>query len=539
MLSIRPTLGLLPWMAAGLAVAGAVGVSGTASACRVVDVQFTPSSGLQIVVWLEDTNGDYVDTLFITQATGIYGLGNRPGIMEFNSEFLWPYGRRESIFPVWAHRRGVTYPKVVFQDGLDRDLSHGFPQSSPEPFFCRPLKADEQTLQNSIDANSCATPAYTDKGKFARDDAGVAPTTSFYPPRRDVTYLNGTDSADVLTYGTVNDLDAVSRATPAGGVAYQQSFSVLTSVPDGDYRVRVEVSKEFDQNPSYAYPAPTLTSFGEYGLAYRGQPSVVWSVPITIDTTRQTGQSLDYEGYGDPSGADGDLRPADETITSDTEGSGAQRLLLASGPDGSYRVRVVAVPSDSTVPPGAPAEMSAEVLPPRSARISFVEPEGVVRGYDVRVSAGTPMTADTFDTTGRALTVSLEPQGAGAVQTVELDDLQAQTHYWIGVRAHDACLAGGEPTIIDLVTPKVESGEVGACFVATAAFGSPMMSEVTLLRSFRDQILRRQALGEVLVETYYTFGPALAGVIRPSDTLRAVARAALGPVVDRARALLE
>ena len=41
--------------------------------------------------------------------------------MEFNSDFRWPYGRRESIFPVWAHRRGVTYPRVVFQDGFDRD----------------------------------------------------------------------------------------------------------------------------------------------------------------------------------------------------------------------------------------------------------------------------------------------------------------------------------------------------------------------------------------------------------------------------------
>jgi hypothetical protein len=343
----------------------------------------------------------------------------------------------------------------------------------------------------------------------------------------------------VQSYGSVNDLDAVSRATPPGGTAYVQSYAVPTSVPDGEYVMRVEASKEFDRNASYAYPSPVLTSFKEFGEAYRGQPSIVWSVPVTIDTQSRVAQTLDYEGYGDPDGADGAIRPADDTITSDTEGSGAQRLLLAVGPDGGYRVRVTSTPSDSALPPGAPAEMSADVLPPRAARISFVEPDGAVRGYDVRVSAGVPMTADNFETTGRALTVAIDPRGAGTVQTIELDALETQTHYWIGIRAHDACLQGGAPTIVDLVTSKIEGGEVSACFIATAAFGSPMMSEVTLLRSFRDRILRRQALGEVFVEAYYTFGPALAGVIRPSDTLRAIVRAALDPVIDRARALLE
>jgi hypothetical protein len=526
---VRPKLGLL----AGVALAAVLAFPGHASACRVLDVQFTPSSRLQIVVWLEDSHGNFVQTLFITRSTGIYGLGNRPGIMEFNSEFLWPYGRRESLFPIWAHRRGATYPKIVFQDQQDRDLSHSFPLSSPEPFYCRPLMKGENALKNSIDANSCATTAYTDKGMFSAGE------TSLYPPRRDVNYTDKVDSPDVQTYATLNDLDAVSRATPPGGVAYQQSFSVPTDVPDGDYVVRVEVGKEFDQNETYAYPSPILVAFKEYGEAYRGQPSVVWSVPVTIDTTQRAAQTVDYEGYGDPAGASGDLHPADDTITSDTEGSGAQRLLLASGPDGTYRVRVTARPSDSTVPPGAPTEMSAEMLPPRAARISFLEPDGMVRGYDVRLSAGTPITAENFETTGQPLSVALEPQGEGALQSIEVDNLQSQTHYWVGIRAHDGCLQGGVPTIVDLVTAKVESGEVSSCFVATAAFGSPMASQVAILRSFRDQILRRQALGEVAIETYYTFGPALAGVIRPSDTLRAIARAALGPVIERARALIE
>src|SRR6188474_456923 len=84
--------------------------------CRVVEMELTPTEDLQIVAWLEDADGTYVDTVYITRTTGTYGLGNRPGIMEFNSGPLWPYGRRVTTFPVWAARHGMTFPLVLFQD---------------------------------------------------------------------------------------------------------------------------------------------------------------------------------------------------------------------------------------------------------------------------------------------------------------------------------------------------------------------------------------------------------------------------------------
>src|SRR5262245_38497810 len=147
-------MGMLRHGALALALATPLLLPRGADACRVLDFQLTPAADLQIAVWLEDADGNYVDTLFITQATGTYGLGNRPGIMEFNSDFKWPYGRRESVLPVWAHRRGVTYPRLVFQDGYDRDLSHAFTKSSPESYFCRPLRADETVRQKSIDTGT-------------------------------------------------------------------------------------------------------------------------------------------------------------------------------------------------------------------------------------------------------------------------------------------------------------------------------------------------------------------------------------------------
>ena len=91
--------------------------------CHVVDVKFTPAlpastagerhEPSQMVVWLESTAGEYLQTIFITQQTGRYGMGNRPGRFDFNSGPMWPYGRRETTFPVWAHRRNHHYPRVV------------------------------------------------------------------------------------------------------------------------------------------------------------------------------------------------------------------------------------------------------------------------------------------------------------------------------------------------------------------------------------------------------------------------------------------
>ena len=82
-----------------------------------------------------------------------------------------------------------------------------------------------------------------------------------------------------------------------------------------------------------------------------------------------------------------------------------------------------------------------------------------------------------------------------------------------------------------------EVAEVDWCFVATAAYGSVMANDVEMLRRFRDSILERTVFGELAVETYYTFGPAVAGVIGESDLLRATARTVLAPIVQAVRQL--
>ncbi|MCL5966301.1 MAG: M6 family metalloprotease domain-containing protein [Deltaproteobacteria bacterium] len=79
----------------------------------------------------------------------------------------------------------------------------------------------------------------------------------------------------------------------------------------------------------------------------------------------------------------------------------------------------------------------------------------------------------------------------------------------------------------------------GGCFIATAAYGSPMAPDVLLLREFRDRFLETNAAGRVIVAVYYRLSPPLAAVVASSPVLRAAARVALRPVSLMARFALD
>jgi hypothetical protein len=77
-----------------------------------------------------------------------------------------------------------------------------------------------------------------------------------------------------------------------------------------------------------------------------------------------------------------------------------------------------------------------------------------------------------------------------------------------------------------------------ACFIATAAYGTPLAEEVGTLRQFRDEFLITNPIGRALVAVYYKLSPPAAGFISRHRTLRTVVRGCLvNPAVNVAKSL--
>ena len=71
----------------------------------------------------------------------------------------------------------------------------------------------------------------------------------------------------------------------------------------------------------------------------------------------------------------------------------------------------------------------------------------------------------------------------------------------------------------------------GGCFIATAAYGTPLAEEIGVLREFRDEFLLTGTLGRVLVGIYYRVSPPIAEFIAEHPELKPVVRTGLLPAV--------
>lgn len=117
-------------LSAAATVLGQTGASGT------VFVTFSPSSGSnQMAVWLQDAEGEYLRTLWLTDFIGRHGGGNRTADTTLDTGS----GNRPDALPVWAHRRNTV------------DSAYGVPSLYPPPQSKPSYPAD-------IDAVSRATP---------------------------------------------------------------------------------------------------------------------------------------------------------------------------------------------------------------------------------------------------------------------------------------------------------------------------------------------------------------------------------------------
>jgi hypothetical protein len=589
------------------AALSALGVPAAASAqalpASTLEFQFVPTARTQMAIWIEKPDGTFLATVKLTQAVSYRGIGNRPGASEMNSGFRWPYGRREGVLPVWAHRRAAAdgaaqFRRVIFQDRISEgdasQAERSIPyDSSPDQYFCLSFNADT-TRKAALDAVSCATAFNSDKGRYLKnvstDPTKIVPETyaepaviggvpqmrgldyySLYPPRRDLTPCC-VDTQDVYGYpddarAVMPDIDAVTLATPPPDIEQSILFTAPDDWPVGDYVAWIEVNVEGDYNDTFnaqTYPTPMLPD-GEwdvwaetYGYAYRGQPSVVYSVPFSLGSSQTYGTS-EPAGYGDINGfgtTGGDLNPivpgmiTDDPNTVDTQGSGADRLRLTA--PGAYRFSVTVQDGKQCQTDTAPSvPQSFQAAPVADVKhshewghMSFVAPasDRPIAQYEVRFSK-TPITTDDPTSFSQALPavaamidteqLMVPTTGApGSEVAVDFGGMVPRTQYWVAVRAVDICNVAGPYAVADLTTTKINFTQLSGCFVATAAYGSPLEAEVGALRAARDALRPRSVLAAAATDLYYRSSPPAAAMIAGSDAARAITRVLLGPVVE-------
>lgn len=638
---------------------------------RRVELTFTPTARAQLAVFVECPDAARFQTLRLTQSVSVRGIGNRPGALQMNSGYRWPYGRREGVLPIWGHRRlahgGAPFRSVIFDERISEGnaSSAGSPNEPPnthDEYFCLSF-TNENSNREHLDAVTCASLFSSNKGRYLTDSEqqtgyaepfesapGVGSmralsTTSLYPPRRDLPSCsegNCGNSLDAHGFNTdarasMPEIDAVTMATPSGGVEQRIVFDVPTDWPDGQCDAYVEINVEGDYNEAFgpdAFPTPTTPAnawdywAGAFGYPYRGQPSVLYRVPFTLAPAGGRWTASAPEGFGAIHGDNGDIRPTDTSMTDepdDAPGSGADRLRSVNGARLAVRVPAwdacrqpnppascghecdigdptscgdglrcteegvcvgmcegvepgssvacggacnPSTPStceeglvcaeDGTcvgrcevvTPPEPVAELKLSHYPNRRlshqyAQLVFTAPtstRGIAR-YEVRVGNEPIVDAASFERALPAVEATMEGAGLelprdalpGEEVASAFGGLLPQLRYYVGVRAFDECNVPSTIAVAEITTHAQYFTTVTPCFIATAAYGTPMASQVGALRAFRDRFLMSHAPGRALVDAYYRVGPYAADVIRNRPWLRSLVRDLLSPLVAWAK----
>ena len=259
-------------------------------------------------------------------------------------------------------------------------------------------------------------------------------------------------------------------------------FSVPSTWPEGEYVAYLEINTEGDYNGIFndtRYPTPMSSDWDSwamsYGYPYRGQPSVVYSVPFTLGAARRTYSTMMPVGFGSVDGTDADpgaLHAMDGTITDDPRRAGQRRRPAAHrrARPRAWRSRFVMAsaqpaaraPGRAHRRAGRRSEALARVGAPALQRAAQLgRPHRAVRSPR---SARPDRPPATPTRSSRACPARRRredggPDGPGRRRARQprrrrLRRADPVTHYWIGVRAVDGCNRAGPHAVAEITTTR-------------------------------------------------------------------------------------
>jgi len=175
-----------------------------------------------------------------------------------------------------------------------------------------------------------------------------------------------------------------------------------------------------------------------------------------------------------------------------------------------------------------------------------------IEGQDNFSNIGPPASTDSghhtfLPVTTDGTTISVSPYRVDGFNNdvyysfkIGLVDKAGNIGYFTDDTADQSCIFTSNPTGTECHV--AEPGEVVGvlskdinCFVATAAYGSPMAPEVDAFRKFRNAYLLPTKWGRRFVKFYYKNSPHYAAIIAKNEYLRTAARTALWPLLGFAK----
>jgi uncharacterized protein YfcZ (UPF0381/DUF406 family) len=393
---------------------------------------------------------------------------------------------------------------------------------------------DEVVLTIEFDVGNDATFTITAIGT----QPSISPTTAQYdldsPANAETTIFWGT-AADVVsiiengstltldTHYTLTDIDpGVSAKLTILNAAYLAGK--LTDIGDN---VVLTIDFDFGSDATFTITAagvnPTVSpTTEEYDLEapVNAEITITWGTATKVDSITGAGSLLTpgvHYTVGATAAGKAPLtilhNPYLQGKLTDIDDKVVLTIDFDFGSDATFTITALGI-HPSISPPTATydllawSDMTTAVSWGTATKIDSIVDGGgytLAEGADYTVTDIVPgVSAELTILSGTYLASKLKNFGQQAVLTIDFD-------------------VGRDGTFTITVPP--------ICFIATAAYGTPMAEEIQILREFRDEYLQTNPAGQALVNLYYRFSPPVARFITEYPALKPVVRTALLPAV--------
>jgi len=119
-------------------------ISGTGQPIEIEFIRGNAFNHPTFAIWLEDTEGKYIQTLFVTRAIGqsIFTYGDK-------ADGTWKPGevRRPAALPYWAHKRGIRASDGLYIPSADQPVPDAYSGATPKGNFSLTTRSDNPLPQ--------------------------------------------------------------------------------------------------------------------------------------------------------------------------------------------------------------------------------------------------------------------------------------------------------------------------------------------------------------------------------------------------------